>query len=239
MIQRLARRGLVLEHDGELVLVQRLVGVGHVAVDHVEKAAVLHDHNAVARGVAPGREVGHALGDLLAGREVVVSAVLEINGDDVRKLQLRRLALLAGGVYLRVGERAQLTGVVGVLVGDEDLRDLLRLVAQRRERIHIGIDLPAHVNDGLLVHHLLRHLGRHAGVHQDHLIAGVDQVVLQAGAVLDRGVDPLRPLAAHGEELGHKAVFIELDCLDFHGYSSLVKIDRFIVTFYRRRKTNY
>ena len=50
--------------------------------------------------------------------------------------------------------------------------------------------------------------------------ARVDNVVLEAGAVAHGGVELVHAiLAAKGEGLRHEAVFIELDCLDFHGFS--------------------
>ena len=42
-VQRLPCGGLVLEHHRKLVFVERLVRIGHVAVDHVEEAVAFHD----------------------------------------------------------------------------------------------------------------------------------------------------------------------------------------------------
>ena len=76
-VKGFARGGLVLVDDGELVLVERDVGVGDVAVNEIEKPVRLDRHDAVARGVARRRDVRHARRNALRGGELVIGAVGE------------------------------------------------------------------------------------------------------------------------------------------------------------------
>ena len=82
-VLRRPRGRQIVKHDGELVLIKRLVHVGDIAVDHVEQAVVFHDHDVVAVGVALGLDHADAGGDDLGLREIVVGAVGEGHGDDV------------------------------------------------------------------------------------------------------------------------------------------------------------
>ena len=194
-------------------------------MEHVVQTAVLRDHNAVAGRMPRSFDVIHAVGYLLALFKVRVRAVREIYRHHVGVLKFSRLAFLAGGVDRCIGESAQLAGVVRVLVRDQDPGDLLRLITERFESVHIRIDLAAHVYERLLVRNSVRYFRRHACVDQDDFRPGIDHKVLQAGAVLHRRIDPVHTFTAECERLGHKPVFIESDCADLHW--------SFIVVFHR------
>ena len=217
-VERLAGGGEVLVDDGEPVLVERHVGVGDVAVDQVEEAVGLDRDDAVALGVAARRNVGDPVGDLLRGGELEVRAVLEGGDGGVEGLDLVRLGLGGGADDLGLREGAEHAGVVGVLVGDQDLRDLLGPVAEVGERLQVGLDLRADVDRRVGRRGAEREVLRHAGVDEDHLAAGVDHPVLQAGAVFHRGVEPFRAFAAKGERASHEAVFGETDWDDLDGH---------------------
>ena len=96
---------LIIKYYGQLVLIKRLINVGYIAVEHIEKPVILNNDNAVAVGVTFSFDEINALGYFLAFGEVVVSAVGEIHGNEiVNALQLRGIQLIAVDVYLRVGE---------------------------------------------------------------------------------------------------------------------------------------
>ena len=125
-------------------------------MDHVEKALVLHDDDAVAIGVAFGLDEVYAIGNLLAFREVVVRSVGEADGHEVPKsLEFGGLHLVGINIDLCVGERTQLAAVVGVLVREQDLGDLFGLVAEGGKSLHVAADVLAGVGRGVLVGILL------------------------------------------------------------------------------------
>ena len=74
-IQRLAGGGQIVEQHRELVLVQRLVHVSDICLEHVEQVILLRDHETVAVGVALGFDEIDPFRDLQALREVVVRAI--------------------------------------------------------------------------------------------------------------------------------------------------------------------
>lgn len=107
--------------------------------------------------------------------------------------------------------------MVAVFVGQENLRHLLALVAQRSKSIHIVADGLPGIIHRRFIHHFFRETGRESGIHQDHLASGVDEVVLQAAAVTDILVKPLRSfLSSKRERLGIVPILSEFYCLDFH-----------------------
>ena len=73
---------------------------------------------------------------------------------------------------LGVRERAQFARVVGVLVGDENLRDLLRLVAEIGKRFEIGLDLRTKIDSGVRVGRRFGEFGGEAGIDEDDFAAG-------------------------------------------------------------------
>ena len=58
--------GQIFKDDGQFVFVERLVGVGNVAVQHVENPVALGDDNAVAGGVSDRLNQINAVSDFLA-----------------------------------------------------------------------------------------------------------------------------------------------------------------------------
>ena len=149
-------------------------------MEHVEQAAVLDDHNAVASRVALRRQEIDAIRDLLAGGEVVVGAVLVGHCGHVGQGELLRLRFLRRGKDRRVRECRQQSGVIGMLVGDKYLRDIVRGVAQRLQCVEVVLDTGPHVDHGLFVRHLVWHAVRQTRIHQDHFAAGIDDEVLKA-----------------------------------------------------------
>ena len=222
-VQRLARGGQIVEYHGELVFIQRLVHIGDVAVEHEEQSVALHDDDAVAVGVALGLDEIDAFQDLLALREVIIGAIGERHRDNIlNALQLGGGQLIGIDVDLRMGEGAQLAGVVAVPVSQQDLRHLLRLVAQSGKCLHVAADVPAGEAKAGFVRLFLRCTGGQAGVHQNHLVAGVDEIVLQAAAIADIVVEFLLSFfPSEGKGLGVEPVFSEFDCLDDHCFSSI------------------
>ena len=102
-------------------------------------------------------------------------------------------------------------------MGQQDLRHLLRLVTQGGKGLHIGADILAGKSGTGLVRLFLRRSGGQTGVHKDHLVPGVDQVVLQAAPVPDAGIKLVRALLApedHGLRI--KTVFSEFYRFDDH-----------------------
>lgn len=88
-VKRFTRCGDILEHYGELVLMQRLVNVSDVAVEHIEQSVVFDNNDAVADGVSLSLDQINPVRNLLACREVMICAVGEADRYDVIKpLQL-------------------------------------------------------------------------------------------------------------------------------------------------------
>ena len=185
-VEGLSRGGLIVEHDGEAVFVERDIGVGDIAVDEIEKSIRLNRHDAVARGVARSRDVGHSRRDALRGGELVIGAIGECRDGRIVGLDFVHLRLGSGTDDLGVRERTQFAGVVGVLMRDENLRDPLRLVAEVGERLEVGLDLCAKIDRGVRIGRRIGEFGGEAGIDEDNFAAGVDDPVLEAGAVLDR-----------------------------------------------------
>ena len=183
-----ASGGQILKDDGELVLVERNVGIGHVAVDEVEESVSLDGHYAVASSVAGSGDVCHARRNALRGWELIVRTVRECRDRRIVWLDLVRLGLGSRADDLGVRERAQLARVVGVLVGDEDLRDLLGLIAEVGERFEICLDFRAEIDSCIGISRRFGELGGKSCIDEDYFVAGVDNPVLQAGAVLDRWI---------------------------------------------------
>ena len=179
------RRRLVFIDYGKLVLEKRRIGVGDVAVDEIEKPVGFHCDEAVARGVAGRGDVGHAVGDFLRGGEFVVGPVLEGGDGRVEWLYFVRLRFGRGADYRGVRESAEHAGVVDVLVRDQDLRDLFRLVALLRKRFDARLDGLAEVDGRVRRRRGVGEAGGQPRVDEDDLAAGVDDPVLEAGAVLD------------------------------------------------------
>ena len=217
-VEGFARGGLVLEHDGKPVLVERDVGVGDVAVDEIEESVRLDGDDAVARSVARRRDVRHARRDALRGGELVIGAVGERRHGRVVGLDFIRLRFGCGADDLGVRKRAQFARVVGVLVGDENLRDLLRLVAEVGERFEVGLDLRADIDSGVRISRHIGVFGGESSIDEDDLAAGVDDPVLEARAVFDRWVEAFCALAAKGERTGHEAIVGKPNWLDFYAH---------------------
>lgn len=74
-----ARHIDIVIHDGQLIGVYRFVRVGNIAMKHIEQAAILRDHDAVAIGVPGGGDHAHAWRDDLAPGEVVIRAVRKVH----------------------------------------------------------------------------------------------------------------------------------------------------------------
>ena len=156
--------------------------------------------------VTPGR-------DTLRGGELVIGAVGECRNGRIVGLDFVRLRFGCRADDLGVRERAQFARVVGVLVRNENLRDLLRLVAEVSERFEIGLDLCAKIDLCVWFGRSIGEFGGKASIDEDDLATGIDDPVLQAGALLDRRVKPFCAFSTQGERLRHKAVFRETDGL--------------------------
>ena len=229
-VERLAGGGLVFVDDGQLVLVESHVGVGDVAVDEVEKSVGLDGDDAVAARVAGRGNVRHAVRNALRRRELVVRSVLERRHGRVERLDLVRFSLGSRADDLRIREEAQCARVVGVLVGDEDLRDLLRLVAKVGKRLDVRLDFLADIDCRILRRFAKRKVLGDARIDEDDFAPGVDHPVLEARAVLDRRVESFRAFATKGKRTRHETVLGKTNWLyryahcfiPFYGLSILV-----------------
>ena len=66
-------------------------------------------------------------------------------------------------------------------------------------------------------HRVLPRAFRREVLYQNHLAAGVDEVVLQAATIADVVVEFVSAFfAAHDERLGVETLFSEFYCFDFH-----------------------
>ena len=73
----------IFKYNRLLVLIERLVNIGDIAVEHIEKAAVLNYNNAVALGVTLRLDKINAVTDYLAFGEIIVRTVGKGNGNDI------------------------------------------------------------------------------------------------------------------------------------------------------------
>ena len=161
-----------------------------------------------------------AVGNLLRLGEVVIGAIGEGYGNKiVQALKLFSTHLFGIDIDLGVGERTQLAAVVSVLVGEQDLGHLLRLVAESGQCFHIGADVFAREDQRSLVGVLLGCTCRNTGIYQYDLRACIYQVVLQAAAIADVVVKLVHTLlTTEYEWLGIEPVTTEFDCFNFHIY---------------------
>ena len=232
-VEGLAGCSLILKDDGELIGLQGSIAVGDVTVEHVVETIVLQDDNAVALGVTLCLDEVEAGGNFLAGREVLVASVLIADANDIFAFKLHSIGILRRDIHLGVGELGDAVGVVAVLVGDEDLRHLLRLVAQCSERCHIVIHLVAHVERCAQLLGRNRHSGLEACVDEDDAFVSLDEEVLQRTAIDDLLVEHvLAFLAAKGKRLVHEAMVKHahgLNCFDSHNsYFILLLVQIFL-----------
>ena len=113
-------------------------------MNHVEQTVHLDNDDAVALGVTLGLDVVDAVGYLLAFGEVVVGTIGIGDRHEIREsLKLRSVHLLFVYVDLCIGETLQFASVVSMLVGNQNLCHLLRLVAEVLQGIHIATDVLA------------------------------------------------------------------------------------------------
>ena len=73
----------IVKYNRLLVLIERLVNIGDIAVEHIEKTAVLNYNNAVALGVTLRLDKINAVLNLLAFGEIIVRTVGKGNGNDI------------------------------------------------------------------------------------------------------------------------------------------------------------
>jgi len=71
-------------HDRQLIRIDRLIGVGDIAMEHIEQAAILRDHDAVAVGMARGGDHADTRRNDLAPGKVIIRAVREIHRRNTR-----------------------------------------------------------------------------------------------------------------------------------------------------------
>ena len=189
-VESFARSGLILKDDGEAVFIERHIGVGNITVNEVEEPIRLDGDDAITRGVARCGYVGHTWSDPLRGGELVIGSVREGRNRRVVGLYFVRLGFCCGADDLGVRECAQFARVVGVLVRNENLRNLLQLVAEIGERFEVGLDLRAEIDSCVRIGRRFWEFGGEAGIDENDLAAGVNDPVLEAGAVLDRRIKP-------------------------------------------------
>ena len=82
--------------------------------------------------------------------------------------------------------------MIAVLVGQEDRRHLLRPVAERGKCLHIAGNIFPREQGAVFVRHLFRRSRRKSGIHKNHLITGIDQVVLKAAPIADVRIELVR-----------------------------------------------
>ena len=100
--------------------------------------------------------------------------------------------------------------MVDVPVGEKNLRHLFRFAAKGSHGVHIAADVFPGVGKTALIRHFLGGSGRQAGIHQDDLFSGVNQIVLQASPIADVFVKCIHALfSAEGKGLGIETVFSE------------------------------
>ena len=174
-----------------------------------------------------------SLRNLLCRGEILVALTAEGNRGKIRPdPQLFGFALLYRGINLRIREVAELPGVVGVLVGDDDLADLLRGITRFLQRGDIVVAFYAHEDRRRRIRNRLRHFLRHSRIYQDDLFPVVDHEVLQTGAVAYTGIKSLRPLlTAKGKGLQHISVRIKFYRFDYHCFRFSFHTAQFPVLF--------
>ena len=129
-VERFTRRGKVVKYNRELVLVECLVNIGDVGLEHIKQTVVFRDDKAVAVGVSFRLDEINAVRDLLTFGEVIVRAVGKLNRNNIiDSLKLVGRTLLLVDINLCVREGLQLSGMVAVLMSEQDFCDLLGLVA--------------------------------------------------------------------------------------------------------------
>ena len=104
-----------------------------------------------------------------------------------------------------------------MLVGDENLGHLLGFIAESAQRRHIVCHQFAHIERSAQLLGRCIKVGLEAGVNQYHLVARVDEEVLQTAAIDDLVVEGFPTLlATEGERLVHEAAVKHADSFDFH-----------------------
>lgn len=103
----------------------------------VEKSFAFGNDDAVSFGVALSFDKVNSVGDFFCLREVVVSAVLVGAAHDVWGVKLHGIGIFGRDENLSIREVRDGGGMVRVLVRDENLCDLLGLVAKLCKRFHV------------------------------------------------------------------------------------------------------
>ena len=208
----------VFVDDTEFVSLQGRVAVGHVAVKHVVEAVVLQNDDAVTVGVVLGLNEPDTISHFRCLEKVVIGSILIVSADDAVVLwKFQCIGILGRNINLCIWEVLQCARVVGVLVGNEYLRHLFRLVAEGGEGVHIVGYLFAHIERCTEFLGRSGHASLEAGINEYHLLACINKKVLQRAAVDDLFVKILLAfLTAKGKLLGHKPTVVHSNCFNFH-----------------------
>ena len=102
-------------------------------------------------------------------------------------------------------------------MGNQNFRHLLRLVTKGLESIHIAADVLAGEDGRILIGHFFGSPSRNAGIHQYHLAARVNQIVLKTATIAHVLVKLFHSfLASKHEGLSVESVSAEFYCFDCH-----------------------
>lgn len=125
-----------------------------------------------------------------------------------------------------------------MLVSQQNFGHLLRPITQCGKGLHIAGDILACIDCSRFIRHFFRCSRRKAGIHQNDFVSGINQIVGEAGAILDGVIKFFGSFfSAENKRLCGKTVFSEIDCFDFHNISSLQQC--FYAGFYVRHVSSW
>lgn len=111
-----------------------------------------------------------------------------------------------------------------MLVSQQNFGHLLRLITQCGKGLHIAGDILACIDCSRFIRHFFRCSRRKAGIHQNDFVSGINQIVGEAGAILDGVIKFFGSFfSAENKRLCGKPSFLKLIALisiTFPPYSS-------------------
>ncbi len=175
-----------------------------------------------------GKHTDTGCNDLTSGK-VVIRPVREVNrgqtGMILQCFYFVRLKFHSVHIELCIRKASDLTGMITVLVSQNDLGDLRRLVARCFQGGYIVLDPSAHVRVGFSIPYSAGRFFGKSRIDQDDVVTCIDHIVLKGRTVFHIVVKVLHTvLAAKGEALCMKAFFKIFDCFDFHLHLPSFKI---------------
>src|SRR5574344_498590 len=231
-IQCLSSSHFVLINNAEFVCLEGCITICHIAMHHVEQSINLCYNNAVSICVTFCLNEIYTIYYLLRCREIVVSTIREGCTHNVISFQFHGISILCTYINLCIWKSLQYSRMVWMFMSDQYLCDLLWLITQSLECLHISIRFLTHIER--CTYFLLRSskFSGEACIYKNDLTASINQEVLQTGTVNDLFIKILFAFfSSESKCLVHKTMVKHTNCFNFHSDCFLIDYNLFCYAF--------